>query len=375
MTWIKQQNYRLPSHIVPYHYNVVLQPNLDDDTFQFIGRVEISFNVTETTDRVQLHANDLEIDEDTIAIEALTVWDSLDNFTTTEDSLRHIYDIKLSDYLIAGRQYKLHLNYKGYHREDMAGFYRSYYYRNGVKRWLASTHFQATNARRAFPCFDEPALKAQFKISIARTEDRHALSNMPVETTEQDTVTGLWWDHFQETPMPMSTYLVAFVVSDFVNLTSDDGKYSTWQRSDAVDQAQYSIDVSPPIMAALENFTELDYFLPKVDQVAIPDFSAGAMENWGLVSDVDSEVDQVAIPDFSAGAMENWGLVTYRERNILFVEGVTPSNYKQTTLQVNRPRVCAQVEPDWRLKEQFVVAQVQTAMSVDSLASTHAMSA
>nr|CAD7409546.1 unnamed protein product [Timema cristinae] len=380
MTWIKQQNYRLPTNIVPYHYNVVLKPNLDDDTFQFTGRVEISFNVTENTDRVQLHVNDLEIDEDTIAIEALTVWDSLDNFTTTEDSLRHIYDIKLSDYLIAGRQYKLHLNYKGYHREDMAGFYRSYYYRNGVKRWLASTHFQATSARRAFPCFDEPALKAQFKISIARTEDRHALSNMPVETTEQDDVTGLWWDHFQETPMPMSTYLVAFVVSDFVNLTSDDGKYSTWQRCDAVEQAQYSIDVSPSVMAALENFTELDYFLPKLDQVAIPDFSAGAMENWGLV--------------------------TYRERNILFVEGVTPSNYKQTTLQVIAHEFAhkwfgnlvspdwwsylwlnegfaryfqyftpAEVEPDWRLKEQFVVAQVHTAMSVDSLASTHAMSA
>nr|CAD7423005.1 unnamed protein product [Timema monikensis] len=379
MTWIKQQNYRLPTHIVPYHYNVVLQPNLDDDTFQFTGRVEISFNVTETTDRIQLHANDLEIDNTTIAVEPLTIWGEFDNFTTTVDSLRHIYDIKLSDYLLTGHRYRLHLNYKGYHREDMAGFYRSYYYRNGVKRWLASTQFQATSARRAFPCFDEPALKAHFKVSVARTPDRHVLSNMPLENSEYDDVTGLWWDHFQETPMPMSTYLVAFVVSDFVNLTSDDGKYSTWQRSDAVDQAQYSIDVSPSVMAALENFTELDYFLPKVDQVAIPDFSAGAMENWGLV--------------------------TYRERNILLVEGVTPFSYKRFVLQVIAHEFAhkwfgnlvsplwwrylwisegfaryfqyftpAEVEPDWRMEEQFVVDQVHSSLISDSLASTHAMS-
>ncbi|CAG2059814.1 unnamed protein product, partial [Timema podura] len=151
MTWIKQQNYRLPNHIVPYHYNVVLKPNLDDDTFQFIGRVEISFNVTETTDRVQLHADDLEIDEDTIAVEALTLWGEFDNHTVTQDSLRHIYDIKFSDSFRVGHRYRLHLNYKGYHREDMAGFYRSYYYKNGVKRWLASTQFQPTSARRAFP--------------------------------------------------------------------------------------------------------------------------------------------------------------------------------------------------------------------------------
>nr|CAD7201178.1 unnamed protein product [Timema douglasi] len=379
MTWIKQQNYRLPTHIVPYHYNVVLQPNLDDDTFQFTGRVEISFNVTETTDRVQLHADDLEIDNTTIAVEPLTIWGEFDNFTTTVDSLRHIYDIKLSDYLLTGHRYRLHLNYKGYHREDMAGFYRSYYYRNGVKRWLASTQFQATSARRAFPCFDEPALKARFKVSVARTPDRHVLSNMPLENSEYDDVTGLWWDHFQETPMPMSTYLVAFVVSDFVNLTSDDGKYSTWQRSDAVDQAQYSIDVSPSVMAALENFTELDYFLPKVDQVAIPDFSAGAMENWGLV--------------------------TYRERNILLVEGVTPFSYKRFVLQVIAHEFAhkwfgnlvsplwwrylwisegfaryfqyftpAEVEPDWRMEEQFVVDQVHSSLISDSLANTHAMS-
>nr|CAD7397435.1 unnamed protein product [Timema poppensis] len=128
--------------------------------------------------------------------------------------------------------------------------------------------------------------------------------------------TGLWWDHFQETPMPMSTYLVAFVVSDFVNLTSDDGKYSTWQRSDAVDQAQYSIDVSPSVMAALENFTVTGLLPPQSRSSGHPGLQCWSHGELGTghlqVSDVDSG----------------------KERNILLVEGVTPFSYKRFVLQV-----------------------------------------
>nr|CAD7575716.1 unnamed protein product [Timema californicum] len=190
----------------------------------------------------------------------------------------------------------------------MRGFYRSYYYVGTEKRWLASTQFQSTSARRAFPCFDEPAFKAKFKISIARTEDRHALSNMPVASSVYEQSLNLTWDHFEETPMPMSSYLVAFVVSDFVSLNARDGIFRTWQRASALSQANYSIEISPDVLKALENFTGVEYFLPKLDQVAVPDFSAGAMENWGIV--------------------------TYREQNILFEYGVSTSANKQRIAEV-----------------------------------------
>ncbi|XP_063230526.1 uncharacterized protein LOC134535382 [Bacillus rossius redtenbacheri] len=292
------------------------------------------------------------------------------------DPVRQFLDIKLEQELVAGRRYRLHMFYKGYHREDMKGFYRSYYYKNGTKRWLASTQFQPTSARRAFPCFDEPGLKAQFQLTIGRTEDRHVLTNMPLESTIRDEFENVTWDVFQETPMPMSTYLVAIVVSDFDNVSSSDGFYKTWQRSDATEQARYSIDVSPSIMAALEDYTGVDYFLPKMDQVAVPDFSAGAMENWGLV--------------------------TYRERLILVKEDVTASSDRQQAATVMAHEFAHMwfgnlvspawwsytwlsegfasyfeifathwVENSWRLDDQFVVRKVQAALSSDSLEAAH----
>ncbi|CAG2062978.1 unnamed protein product [Timema podura] len=277
-----------------------------ETTFQFEGRVDILINVTENTDRITLHADDLDIDDETIHIQGGT---EVSVVTVTRDTIRHFYDLKLNQELLAGRSYRILLFYKGYHREDMAGFYRSYYYKNAEKRWLASSQFQPTSARRAFPCFDEPGLKAKFRVTIGRTNDTHALSNMPVQSTTIDELEpNIEWDNFQETPMPISTYLIAFIVSDFANLSSSDGFYSTWQRADAISQAQYSIDVSPLIMKSLENFTELDYFLPKMDQVAVPDFSAGAMENWGLV--------------------------TYREQYILHEEGVSTSINKQNVATI-----------------------------------------
>lgn len=89
------------------------------------------------------------------------------------------------------------------------------------------------------------------------------------------------WSHFQES-LPMSTYLVAFVVSDFAK--KSDGNFSVWARRDAIDTADYALEVGPKILRYFENFYKIKYPLPKIDMIALPDFSAGAMENWGLMT-------------------------------------------------------------------------------------------
>lgn len=92
---------------------------------------------------------------------------------------------------------------------------------------------------------------------------------------------GYVWDHFQET-VPMSTYLLAFVVSDFEHLTR--GNFSVWARRSAISQAKYGLEIGPQILRFYERFFNIKFPLPKIDMVALPDFSSGAMENWGLIT-------------------------------------------------------------------------------------------
>ncbi|CAG2055212.1 unnamed protein product, partial [Timema podura] len=405
--WLRSQNYRLPETIVPDTYSVKLIPYLEGDVFTFDGEVIILINVTTATNRITLHVNDLEIEDSNVLVRPL---DSAENLTLgaiTRDEPRHFLDISVPAGLTAGQQYEVNIQYQGYMRDDMFGFYRSYYYVRGEKRWLGTTQFQPTHARRAFPSFDEPSFKAKFKMSIARPANYHAmfntrkieqeipecyLSSLLGETFprrlrnshgdntihfHRQTEDGRIWDHFEETPY-MSTYLIAFVVSDFDNVTNAAGNVTIWQREEASPQASYALSISQPTVTAMERLIGHDYQLPKLDKVAIPDFSAGAMENWGIV--------------------------TYRERLILWDEIVSTTSNKQTIATIVAHEIAhkwfgnlvtlqwwkyawlnegfatyfetfatALVEPDWRLEEQFVLMDHQSAFSSDALETSRPM--
>ncbi|XP_043469608.1 aminopeptidase N [Leptopilina heterotoma] len=374
---------RLPRSVLPDFYELRLTPFIWEGNFTFNGEVKIVVNVTEKTKNITLHAVDLKIDEKATSVGEYPQTSNsklLKIDRQQNDTVRQFFIIHTLEYLKPGNQYIVYFKFKGYLNDFLQGFYRSSYKVDNQTRWIATTQFQPTDARRAFPCFDEPALKAKFQISIARPKNMTSISNMPLKG-EPVTVSDFptyEWDHY-ETSVPMSTYLVAFIVSDFKVLKSEEDKFGVWARSEAINQSLYSLKIGPKILSHYEDYFQIKFPLPKMDMVALPDFSAGAMENWGLI--------------------------TYRETAMLFQEGVSTSSNQQRVAAVVAHELAHQwfgnlvtpswwsdlwlnegfasyveyiginaVEPEWMVLEQFVVHELQNVFGLDALTSSHPIS-
>ncbi|KAG9133475.1 hypothetical protein Leryth_013287 [Lithospermum erythrorhizon] len=178
----------------------------------------------------------------------------------------------------------LSISFEGTLNDRMKGFYRSAYEHNGEKKNMAVTQFEPADARRCFPCWDEPACKATFKITLEVPSEVVALSNMPVveEKLSGDTKTVC----YQESPI-MSTYLVAVVIGlfDYVEGHTSDGiPVRVYCQVGKTDQGKFALDVAIKTLPLFKEYFAVPYSLPKLDMIAIPDFAAGAMENYGLVT-------------------------------------------------------------------------------------------
>ena len=196
---------RLPSNIQPLHYEVFLKPDLKSLTFQ--GQMSVKVNVIQSTDTLVCNAADL-------TVLGVHVNDKVvDDIILSKDE--ETMTVRLPSPLPAQSQATLVCKFNGELNDMMRGFYRSKYMEKGEERYGAVTQFEATDARRCFPCWDEPAIKATFDMTISAPKDRVVLSNMPVknETDDQET-SGYKVVQFETSPK-MSTYLVAIVVGEY----------------------------------------------------------------------------------------------------------------------------------------------------------------
>ena len=283
-TW--ESDYRLPQTTQPLNYDLYLFPNLDDDTFS--GNVAISVETKEPRTHFLVHVKYLDVYGTELKSENGEVIPLEDAF---EYAPNEFWVVVPANGPVPVGLYTLSMKFRGRLDRDILGFYRSTYVDDeGKSHKIATSKFQPTYARRAFPCFDEPSFKSTFKTTLVKPSDNAymALSNMPVESSEPDKPSKGFTEVKFEASVPMVTYLAIFVVCDFefIETMTEVHKipfrvYGTKKQKDRLD---YAMKIGAAISDYYETYFGIGYPLPKLDMAAIPDYSSGATEHWGLIT-------------------------------------------------------------------------------------------
>nr|XP_022919862.1 aminopeptidase N-like [Onthophagus taurus] len=383
------KSYRLPTSVIPDTYKLEIITNLGDrNNFNFTGRVWINLNCTSKTTNITLHSKKLKIDNEHVTLLDVGASNKKDDFI----KIKSIAQVKADDFLVIelekelddNKTYELFIPFSGKIEEGLAGYYRSSYLdkESGKTKWLAVTQFEPSDARRAFPCFDEPAMKAKFQINLGRSKNFSSISNMPIKSTEtMANITGYEMDHY-ETSVPMSTYLVAYAVSELKNVVSPKSSnvtFKIWARRDALDQVDFAKLIGPKVLAFYEEYFDIKYPLPKQDMIAVPDFSAGAMENWGLITyretyllfdpKVTSILSKICVASVVAHELAHqWfgNLVTMKWWTDLWLnEGF--ATYMAAVAVDN-------LTPEWKSLQEETVDNLLAVLNFDALQSSHPVS-
>eukprot|EP00835_Amoeboradix_gromovi_P000509 NODE_18_length_40692_cov_0.469183.p2 type:complete len:955 gc:universal NODE_18_length_40692_cov_0.469183:4551-1687(-) len=367
-------NFRLPCCITPIKYTIELNvdmPGSNNHVPVVMGNSTIQFKVHTKTNIVVFHAVGMNVSDIILA------GNSIDKIQYN-DKMEY-YILSFNSYLTPNN-YTLSMYYKYRLNTDLSGFYLSKYKTSPTSRYfyMATTQFEATDARRAFPSFDEPDKKAVFSITLHVPLKYKALSNMPVASNTLSAYENKRRWIFKDTPK-MSSYLVAFIISQF---ESTDTVYynkiavTVWTRQSMQYQGNYALLAAKTVLQEYTRLFDIEYPLAKLDLVAIPDFSAGAMENWGLITFRDTAL--LIDPDKSSNTnyqrvatvvahelAHQWfgNLVTMQYWDELFLnEGfATLMEYKGTRA----------VNASWHINDQFYIMDTVRALDVDATINTH----
>ncbi len=364
----------LPKNVVPLKY--ALELAVDLEKFVFDGDEKVELQVVEETATVVLHAKELLIKQVTFTPAGAS--QSIEMIGLAHDLRHHTLAFTFASPLPVGVG-ELHVLFQGAHNNQMAGFYRSGYKDiEGKSKVMVSTQFESLDARRAFPCWDEPAVKAVFEVTLVIPRALTAFSNMPEVASSEAPGTGKRTVKYAPTPK-MSTYLLAFVVGEF-DFVQDMTKHGVLVRvytpPGKAAEGQFGLKVAKDTLDLYDDFFAVPYPLPKLDMVAIPEFAMGAMENWGLVTY--REVD-ILINEQKASSQQKQRVATVVAHELAhqwFGNLVTMQWWDDLWLNEGfaswtENYATDRLFPDWNMWEQFTIDAQNAALNLDSLRTSH----
>jgi aminopeptidase N len=282
---------KLPKHVRPIAYRVDLDLTPDlakipaatgQPALAFTGQVQIEVEVLKPTDAITLHALD-------ITFHAVAI-DGAAPSAIVKDEQAQTATFRLAQPLAPGR-HAVAIDYAGQIIPQPAGIYYVFYKVPSGQRRIVTTQFEPTDARRMLPCWDEPVFKATFALTAVIPEDFKAVANMPLN--EQPAGPGKKKIRFTQPSPKMSTYLLALIAGEIdpsIRQTVADVDIGVFAPEGRAEEGRYALDVMSQVLPYYNAYFAVSYPLPKCDLIAIPDFAAGAMENWGAITYADNRL-------------------------------------------------------------------------------------
>ena len=349
---------RLLDTFTPNHYNLTLDLTRAEEK-EFYGTVIISGD--STSESISLHSKGLTIQSATI-----------DN-QPADISFGEFDELKLSQPNLKNGNHTICINFSGTITDAMHGLYPCYFTHDGVKKQLFATQFESHHAREVFPCVDEPAAKAEYDLTLVTQTGITVLGNMPVKYEEENgnsrTTT------FEKTPR-MSSYLLAFVIGELHKKTArtkSGVEVNVWatpaQNENTLD---FALNIATRSIDFYDEYFGVKYPLPKSDHVALPDFSSGAMENWGLITYRESCL--LADPELTPESSRRFiaTVIAHELSHQWFGNLVTMQWWNDLWLNESFANMMEYVaidalQPDWHMWEDFATNEVTAALRRDSL--------
>lgn len=360
---------RLFPTITPSHYTISLAPDLENFTIK--GSQTIKFTLQEASRKLTFHAYQLKVTNALLTLDDRQLSPEDISYDENEKTVTFIF----SEEIPSGEKI-LELEFNGILSEKAKGFYRSQYEVDGKTKFMAVTQFEEIGARQAFICIDDPSAKAIFDISLIVDEKLTAVSNTK-EVSEEKLAGGLKKVTFEPTPR-MSTYILAFVVGEleYEETTSEGVRIRAYTTEGKKQLTTFALDIAAQVLAFFNDYFAIPYPLSKLDLFAIPDFDAGAMENWGAVTYRESII--LIDEKKSSAANKQWcSLVIAHELAHMWFGNLVTMEW-WTHLWLNEGFACYieylcinKLFPQWDLWKQFSIIEHNEALKLDSLKFTH----